>query len=289
MGYQPGDTVRLSSAFTVGVTPTDPTTVVLTYRAPSGTTTTLTYLTDAAVVKDGTGVYHADIVASTAGIWSWRWVGTGAAAGVDEGSFSVEPSQITTPGLCTLDDVKRYRRGLPDSLDQLIEALIPRASAAIATHTGRQFWKDTAATVRVFETGIGADLAIDDLAAAPTVVAVYDYLGALTSTLTVATDVVTRPFNPGTGRPITSLTLRPVYSSLYSSGSTVSVTGFWGWPAVPEDVREAAITTVVEWLKESQGLTPQTADPFEPGVPPVRGLPTRARDLLRPFLIIGVA
>jgi len=71
----------------------DPTTVTLKWGYASSATaqatsvTTWLYGTDSQVVKDGTGVYHADIPVTRAGIHRFRWVGTGAVAAASEGSF----------------------------------------------------------------------------------------------------------------------------------------------------------------------------------------------------------
>jgi hypothetical protein len=46
-------------------------------------------------------------------------------------------------------------------------------------------------------------------------------------------------------------------------------------------VIEATIETVIEWLKANQALTQPSPDQFEPGAPPSRGLPLKARTLLR--------
>jgi hypothetical protein len=88
--YDLGDVVRLTGTFTNSAgAAADPTTVTFSYTDPNGTTTTLVYLTDAALVKDSTGVYHVDIAASIEGIWRWRWLSTGTGAASTEGQFAV--------------------------------------------------------------------------------------------------------------------------------------------------------------------------------------------------------
>jgi hypothetical protein len=59
----------------------DPDGVNLRFRPPRQTDTTWIYGIDAAIVKDSTGVYHADLdTIPTAGIWRYRWEGGGAVA-----------------------------------------------------------------------------------------------------------------------------------------------------------------------------------------------------------------
>ena len=88
--YDLGDVVRQTGTFTNSAgAAADPTGVTFSYTDPNGTTTSLVYLTDAALVKDSTGVYHVDITASIEGIYRWRWLSTGTGAASTEGQFSV--------------------------------------------------------------------------------------------------------------------------------------------------------------------------------------------------------
>lgn len=92
--YDLGDIVRISAAFAVDGTPTDPTTLTATYRSPAGVKTTLTYGVDSALEQDSVGNYHLDVTASLPGTWRYRFAGTGLAAGVGEGQFFVRASLV---------------------------------------------------------------------------------------------------------------------------------------------------------------------------------------------------
>ncbi|MBP7594300.1 MAG: hypothetical protein KA755_01475 [Candidatus Microthrix sp.] len=97
-----GDTVTLSNTFKVAGTATDPTTISLTVTDPSGTATTYTHA-GSTITKTATGVYTKDLAAPSAGLWSYKWTGTGTAADVENGSFHVEPlSPITVDTLDVL-------------------------------------------------------------------------------------------------------------------------------------------------------------------------------------------
>lgn len=88
--YQKGDLKRFAATFkNSSGTPTDPSAVTFKYTKPSGTTTTLTYSVDVALVKDSTGVYHVDLSLSEKGRWYYQWKGTGAVEEVEEGEFEV--------------------------------------------------------------------------------------------------------------------------------------------------------------------------------------------------------
>ena len=92
-----GDTVTLTNTFKVSGTATDPTAISLVVTDPAGTATTYTYA-GATITKSSTGVYTKNITASTAGLWSYTWTGTGTAADVESGTFEVHAVQPTTAG-----------------------------------------------------------------------------------------------------------------------------------------------------------------------------------------------
>lgn len=93
-----GDSVTASVVVTstAGVA-TNPTTTVLRIQPPTGSETVLTYGVDAAIVRDSTGHFHADITATEAGAWKLRWKGTGAAIFAEEQSFIVRVSSFANP------------------------------------------------------------------------------------------------------------------------------------------------------------------------------------------------
>ena len=90
--YDVGDAVALWGHFaTAQGVPADPTTVTLTVRAPDASETTYTgaQLTHASV-----GAYSAVLVVSQAGLYRYRWAGTGAVQEASEGSFSVRSQTV---------------------------------------------------------------------------------------------------------------------------------------------------------------------------------------------------
>jgi hypothetical protein len=95
MSYHVGDLVRISAAFTNAAgTAVDPTAVFAKYKDPSGNTTTLEYLVDAALVKDSTGNYHVDIDVDEVSRWRYRFYSTGTGQAANEGSFDVKESEF---------------------------------------------------------------------------------------------------------------------------------------------------------------------------------------------------
>lgn len=105
--YDLGDVVRVTGTWTdSGGTATDPGTIAFTYTDPNGTATTLTYVTDAAVVKLSTGVYYVDVTANLEGTWFWRWVSTVSGAAADEGQFAVTRTTIRAGMAGLIDRVR---------------------------------------------------------------------------------------------------------------------------------------------------------------------------------------
>jgi hypothetical protein len=97
MSYHVGDLVRCAGAFTnAGGTAVDPTAVFAQYSNPAGSVTSLTYGTDAALVKASTGNYYVDINANAAGYWRYRFYSTGTGQAASEAeSFQVYASSLT--------------------------------------------------------------------------------------------------------------------------------------------------------------------------------------------------
>lgn len=93
MSYITGTTVKVSCTFKVATVLTDPTTVTLKVRDPSANTDTYTYA-GGTVTKNSTGDYSKNVAVDEAGTWHYQWIGTGAAAGLDEGTFFVRSAAI---------------------------------------------------------------------------------------------------------------------------------------------------------------------------------------------------
>ena len=77
---------------------TDPTTVRVHWRVDDGPITTWQYGVGSEVVKDGTGLYHADIPLAIAGLYYARIEGTGSVEAASEETFLVEsyfPPSVT--------------------------------------------------------------------------------------------------------------------------------------------------------------------------------------------------
>jgi hypothetical protein len=91
--YHVGDKVRCTGTFeTAAGTDTDPSAVFFKVETPSGTETTYTYGTDAALVKSATGIYYVDVSITEAGTWHYRFYSTGTGQAAGEESFKAKDS-----------------------------------------------------------------------------------------------------------------------------------------------------------------------------------------------------
>ena|SRR5487761_2034170 len=95
--YVINEPVHLSVTFASGGTAADPTGVTGKVRTPSGTITT--YASgDGNLIRDGVGLYHLDITPTVAGVWSYRFIGTGVLVAASEAEFYVQPSDFGVNG-----------------------------------------------------------------------------------------------------------------------------------------------------------------------------------------------
>ncbi len=242
--------VRLTNTFTVADVATDPTTVTLAVTSPSGSTTSYTF--DAAeITKVSTGVYRRDVACTEAGIWRDTWTGTGTASDVERGSFTVQPS--TSQLYATVDELKS-RIGLSDDDDDFeLAVVIESASRAVDTWCDRWFYR--AEETRTYQAWDRNRVEIDDLVSVTTVKTDASGDGTFETTWS-ATDYQLLPFNPARGGEVWP------YDSLYAIGALpfplpcyggrldrVQVVGVFGWPAVPANVKEAALIMAADAFK----------------------------------------
>ena len=90
--YLVGEVVRLRVVTSdIDGLPADPGSITLKVKSGSGA---VTAYTGPDVVRDGTGIYHADIALNEAGILAYRWELTAPNAGAAEGLINVQKSRV---------------------------------------------------------------------------------------------------------------------------------------------------------------------------------------------------
>jgi hypothetical protein len=201
--------------------------------------------------------------------------------------------------LILLEELKNSL-GIPDttvSKDALYQRCITAASTAVLNYTDRDFGSDAITEQRTYEWDGSGYVDIDDAA---TITAVT--LSLATVDTVVATDqwraeplrgavftYVIVPSRYGFGSPEMGFTRNlDVYADEYSCGylpPLVKVDGTWGWPTVPDDVKQATIWTAAAM---SENVTPFITESIENysrtvGTAPRQAIPDRAKDLLSQY------
>lgn len=193
--------------------------------------------------------------------------------------------------LTTLTAVRRFlqKSGTDTSQDTEISQLITRASDAIMRYCQREF-KSTASagTARKFEyRGQGyLDLAPYDLQSVTLIRLDPD----LASPYTVGSNEY-RLYPVHTPQGVyTAIRLDPVlaYTASRWLYRICEVTGTWGFPSVPSEVEHATILTVNNWLKLDVTAYESVLSTDENELERPAGIPSRARNLLLPFVRTGV-
>ncbi len=186
--------------------------------------------------------------------------------------------------------------------DAQITALLPAASRAVRTYTGRQFEVNLGvATTRVYQHDGSEMLDIDDCTAITGLSTDAGVPGTsfdLTADQWVAmpqddSDVFYYvilyggPFNGMSGEMGFTRNL-DTYESLLARRPMISVTATWGWPAIPSDVKLATAMTVGELVSapgKAEGLSAEAIEGWSRQWGSRIGtaalaVPNRARDLL---------
>ena len=206
------------------------------------------------------------------------------------------------PGdLCTIEDVAAYMPNGQSMSEAVVQRLITAASAAITRVAEREF-ATLAAQVdepisdapETLERQVVARrfpiapwerrrvIPVGDMATVPTRIDILSATGAVVAADIDLAGVSVEPFNRAPGEPYTRLWFHP--GLLLDRDGIVQVTAEWGWPQVPEDIRQACIAQVREWYVRDVA---QFGDSFlqDEGSLPVRGreLSLVARDAARAY------
>lgn len=267
--YDIGDVWKPQASFTVAGTATDPTTLVVKVKDPSGNVTTTTEsspatLTSASspVARTTAGTFILSEVLDETGHWYCNFKGTGAAVGAEDFEAIVDPTPFTddwglsTRALVTLGQVKDWlnQKNVDTSDDLKIIQTINAASERIMEVAGREFKPNgTNPEERSFDLyrgdmyGIKQVGDLQTISTASTSATLADYTGVLLQTLDLDADVVALPRTRRPWEPITGLRFLPAASS-YRHGNVLNITGHWGFPTVPEDIVHACRDTVAYWL-----------------------------------------
>jgi len=234
----------LQNIFKVSGVPTDPSTVTLTVTDPTGATSA------PSVTHVSAGTYTANVACTVAGVWTYLWEGTGTASDAVAGTWTVVTVALGQ-NYCTVEELKS-RLGITDTADDFELGLAAAgASRAIDEITGRYFWRGT--DTRTYIPESISRQSLDDLVSVTSLKVDRDGDGVFEETWTQGTDyaleVAPGKYNAAAkgeqwpytaAQVITGGKLFP-FTWMWSHLDRIQVTGVFGWPAVPLNVKNAAI------------------------------------------------
>lgn len=148
-------------------------------------------------------------------------------------------------------------KGTVEDRDDLLQLALDAAHEAVDGHCGRRFGLDEAVSARTYELDgtlirepDGDRVLVDDIGAVAGLIVEY---GSDTAGWTViTTSSRSRPDNAITrGRPVTSL--RYAAGAIpWSVAAEARVTAKWGWPAVPNKVKQATLLEAMRLYKRKE-------------------------------------
>ena len=196
-----------------------------------------------------------------------------------------------TNGYCTLAEVKAALRLTDNVDDSLIENAIEGASRRIDGVTGRWFYKTASTAVSQYPVD-SYNVSVQDMANTSIIVKTDDDgNGTFENTWTQGVDYQLEPLNAGlNGRPyrrIVAIGGKTFPLQYNPDPALVQVTAEWGWQAVPDDVREAAVLLSIRGFARYNAALGVVG--FADMAIQVRAVDPDVRDLLAPYRIIGVS
>lgn len=167
---------------------------------------------------------------------------------------------MLTNGYCTLSEFKDWMTSSGQSLsddvgdDSVIETIIESTSRFIDGECARRFWKNSVDETRYYAATESGYCRVDDLVSVTTIYTDYgsrDYLEVWSSG-----DFDLWPYNAALdGRPYLQIIPSPASGHAFPSGVSrgVKVTGVFGYPSVPAQIKEATMMISLSTYKRRFG------------------------------------
>lgn len=267
--------------------------------------------TDLVPTRDSTGHYHYDYTvdgAAPLGSWIAHWTGiiNGVSINGDEGFEVVAAGSVGAAGggLITLEEYKLLT-GIPSTDtedDEKIQQAIDWASAAVRRYTDRDFATSTISEERTYPYEGYTFVETDDFSSVTTVevngVAITSTAYTIGPPNAVARGEafywVELPGHARSQSPEMGFARNEdVFGSV--TPSEITIDAVWGWPVVPDDVKQAVAWVVAGFLSDPEPYQSESiadysySKPQTPGAAlTASGLPQRAQALLAPYRRVGL-
>lgn len=191
-------------------------------------------------------------------------------------------------GYCSLAEVKAVLRLTDNTDDTLLEKSVEGASRRVDGYCGRFFYQTTK-TIQLFPVN-EYSLNIPDLATSSGLIVKTDTSGDGTFATTFsASDFYLEPTDVALqGRPFNRITIKgsKTFPFLYQPPRpSVEVTGTFGFPSIPNDVREATILLSIRGFGRYNAALGVVG--FGDMAIQVRAVDPDVRDLLSPYRVFG--
>lgn len=205
-----------------------------------------------------------------------------------------------TNGYCTLAEVKAAARISDSTDDTLLEKIVEAASRRIDGFTGVFFYQTTnTISLYLTDTPLVTPLSYNqyvlytpDLVSVTTFKTDDDGDGTFETTWTANVDYRLEPLNTALqDRPYTQAVAigaktYPVYTAPPMPG--IQIAGVWGWPSVPDDIREACIIMSLRLFNRYN--SPLGTMGFgDMGTVTLRAVDPDVREMLSPYRQIAIA
>ena len=287
--FSVGDLWQPQFSFTSGGNPVDPTTITVLQQDPAGVETTVASSASVAglttistpVAKMSVGVFKLlpGINLTSSGYWFVKGIGQGNAQATIQEQATVDPDEfvsdagVSTRALVSLAETKDWlqQQNLTVSEDLELVRVINDVSDRIHYEANREFKPIAAGSSSRFfpVTDYCGSIKVGDMNVLSTTSPLTIYANdQVTSIKTFATtDLISYPLVRQAWEPIRKIVIKPTSYSYLVPGQWISVTGTWGFPSVPGNIRQAALDAIssimdrdVEHYRQDLDQNPATGE-----------------------------
>jgi hypothetical protein len=261
-----GDRLQPQFSWTIGGVGTDPSQIVVRQQDPAGVETVVTTASSPATLTSAStplarmsaGVFKLSpgVSATSSGYWFFRAEGTGGAEAAEEYQYTVDPSEFTSNAglsdraLVGLAETKDWlqKQNIDTGEDLDLVRVINDISQRMHDEAEREFKPITAgSSSRMFYVEDYCNtVSVGDMSVLSTSSPMTIFASDQTTSIKTfaSTDLITLPQIRQAWQPIRKIKIKPTSYLYLVPGQWVQVTGTWGFPQVPGNLRQAVLDAV---------------------------------------------